>query len=307
MPAIPKLDPAQRSIVHELSLFFVGAFVPITVGAIFAASGGGLAAHPLTVPLCMLAPMLSAVAVQKLSGRNVFGATGLGLRMGRLRWWLIAPAFAAVFVLVSLLLSFALSPGLVADHEEMLRNLQHLNVPHNISPSAQIALAVGVTVILAPLINLPILLGEEVGWRGFMNPRLQQLFGRGGLVVGGVIWAIWHLPIILLGHNYPNHPWVGMLVWIPVCICMNILLAQAARRSESVIPCALAHGMMNQIAMLMLSLTVRESSFLDILHGPAGLIGLAVLLLPAAWVYIHGGAPKRVRPSARVRPEAATS
>ena len=149
--------------------------------------------------------------------------------------------------MMSLVVNIAITPGLLADHVQVQRNLQHLNVPHDISPSAQMALAVVVTVLVAPVINLPIFLGEEVGWRGFMNPRLQQLFGRRGLVLGGVIWAMWHLPIILLGHNYPTHPWAGLLVWISICVCMNILLAEAAQRSGSVLPCAPAHGMMNQV------------------------------------------------------------
>lgn len=287
MLAVPDLAFAKRSTARELGLFLLAAFLPITVGAILATSRGGLAAHPMMVPACMLAPMLSAVLVQKLSGRRVFGPFGLGLCVGRLRWWFIGPALAFLFVAISLLLSVAISPNLVVDHPQMLRNLQHLNVPHDLSPTTQIALAGALTAFVAPFINLPIFLGEEGGWRGFMNPRLEQLFGRTGLIIGGVIWAVWHLPIILLGHNYPVHPWIGMLIWIPICIGMNVLLADLARRSRSIIPCALSHGLMNQVATLVLSLTVRQDQYLDLLHGPAGLLGLATLLLPATWIFLQ--------------------
>jgi membrane protease YdiL (CAAX protease family) len=40
-----------------------------------------------------------------------------------------------------------------------------------------------------------ILLGEEIGWRGFMLPRLLTLFRwRSSALIGGVLWAVWHFP-----------------------------------------------------------------------------------------------------------------
>ncbi|UCC50697.1 MAG: CPBP family intramembrane metalloprotease [Anaerolineaceae bacterium] len=47
-------------------------------------------------------------------------------------------------------------------------------------------------------------LGEEIGWRGFMVPQLAKLtsFNKTALI-GGVIWGIWHVPIIIFG-GYNN-------------------------------------------------------------------------------------------------------
>jgi membrane protease YdiL (CAAX protease family) len=46
-------------------------------------------------------------------------------------------------------------------------------------------------------IFLFIALGEEPGWRGFLLPRLAQRLGwqRASLVLG-VIWAVWHVPLL---------------------------------------------------------------------------------------------------------------
>ncbi len=141
------------------------------------------------------------------------------------------------------------------------------------------------TLVVGPVLNLPIYLGEEVGWRGFMNPRLIALLGRRGLVLGGAIWAVWHLPVILLGHNYPRHPWLGLLVWVPICVCLNIFLEAARQAGRSIFAPALAHGIINQGAMLMLVVFTREDRYLDLLHGPAGLAGLLVMVGPAVWIY----------------------
>ena len=151
--------------------------------------------------------------------------------------------------------------------------------------TATLLLAFTLTLTVGPVLNLPIFLGEEVGWRGFMNPRLIALLGRPGLILGGAIWALWHLPMILLGHNYPRHPWLGLLVWVPICICLNILLEAARRAGQSIFPAALSHGIINQTSMLMLVLFAREDRYMDLLHGPAGLSGLLMLIVPAVWIY----------------------
>jgi membrane protease YdiL (CAAX protease family) len=53
-------------------------------------------------------------------------------------------------------------------------------------------------------------LGEELGWRGFLLPRLQQKHNAltSSLIVG-VIWALWHLPLWLL----PGYPWETLPFW----------------------------------------------------------------------------------------------
>ncbi|TIO41823.1 MAG: CPBP family intramembrane metalloprotease, partial [Mesorhizobium sp.] len=43
-------------------------------------------------------------------------------------------------------------------------------------------------------------LGEEPGWRGFATPHfLGRRPALAGSLILGVIWAIWHLPLGLLG------------------------------------------------------------------------------------------------------------
>jgi membrane protease YdiL (CAAX protease family) len=52
--------------------------------------------------------------------------------------------------------------------------------------------------------------GEELGWRGFLLPRLQQRFNAliSSLTVG-VIWALWHAPLWLL----PGYGWDAIPYW----------------------------------------------------------------------------------------------
>ena len=46
-------------------------------------------------------------------------------------------------------------------------------------------------------------IGEESGFRGYMMSKLIKIYGTGkAVVVGGIVWGLWHLPLICMGHNF---------------------------------------------------------------------------------------------------------
>lgn len=60
------------------------------------------------------------------------------------------------------------------------------------------------------------ILGEIKCWRAYLLPKLRMsLSDRAALIITGVIWGIWHLPVIVMGHNYGTdywgYPWLGIL------------------------------------------------------------------------------------------------
>ena len=73
-----------------------------------------------------------------------------------------------------------------------------------ISYSVYLLITLVSSISYAPLLNMFVALGEEIGWRGFMYPQLKARFGRRkGWILGGVIWGAWHWPLIwLIGYEY---------------------------------------------------------------------------------------------------------
>ena len=70
-------------------------------------------------------------------------------------------------------------------------------------------------VLLNSIIGAPLALGEEYGWRGYLLPRLLPLGEIRATLLLGMIWGIWHLPVLLIGLNYPSQPlWAALLVFI---------------------------------------------------------------------------------------------
>ena len=73
--------------------------------------------------------------------------------------------------------------------------------------------------------------GEEGGWRAYMMPKLIKLFGGKKalpLIIGGIIWGLWHAPLTCIGHNfgtdYPGFPFLGILMMCAFCILMGVIL-----------------------------------------------------------------------------------
>lgn len=277
--------------IGEVIAYTVLATLPVIGLAIAAASRGGLAALPAAAPLAMLAPALAAVVVQKASGGKLLGADGLGLRVGRVRWWFIGLSGFATLCAACFLLTALINPAAMASPAELRDAVGRLSgVPDLNSPTTRGLAALALTVLIAPFLNLPIYLGEELGWRGFLTPRLVALIGRPGVLLTGVIWAVWHLPLILLGHNYGAQPWAGMLIWVPLCMALSVLLTALRNRGNAIWPAALAHGALNQLATLLTGTVLVGARFTPLLDGAAGLAGLLVFGTAATVVYVRHGA-----------------
>jgi membrane protease YdiL (CAAX protease family) len=94
--------------------------------------------------------------------------------------------------------------------------------------------------------------GEEGGWRAYMMPKLLKLFGGKKalpLIIGGIIWGLWHAPLTCIGHNfgtdYPGFPFLGILVMCAFCILMGVILTFLTELSGSIWPAAIMHAVTN--------------------------------------------------------------
>jgi membrane protease YdiL (CAAX protease family) len=67
------------------------------------------------------------------------------------------------------------------------------------------------------LISIPFAFGEEFGWRGYAQERRVHEFGLlKGLLLLGIIWGVWHVPIYYFMGAFPQHPIVGPFIMTPI-------------------------------------------------------------------------------------------
>lgn len=243
--------------------------------------------HPLAGVLLMVMMTTPAIAVF-ITNRIVRGGRlrdTTGLRLGARGWWrywifcwLAFPIFCLAAPFVAAL--FGLYPLDLVEFSGFLERLVAAGggiALDRFSIQALVAIQIG-SVLFAPLLNAPLALGEELGWRGYLLPRLLPLGQIRALVISGVLWGVWHAPIILLGYNYPNAPVQGVLQMILFCILIGIILGWTRIATGSVWPAVIGHGALNGAAGL-IGLFHRAGAHVD--PTLVGITGITGMILPA--------------------------
>ena len=108
-------------------------------------------------------------------------------------------------------------------------------------------------------------------------------FLKASLIIG-FIWGIWHAPIILMGHNYPQHPAAGVLMMTILCILLTPLFLYVTIKSKSVIAAAIIHGTLNGTAGISI-LVISGGN--DLTTGLTGLAGFTALIISLLILYLY--------------------
>jgi membrane protease YdiL (CAAX protease family) len=161
------------------------------------------------------------------------------------------------------------------------------------SDGAVIAFHFGVTATLSFLLLLPSVLGEELGWRGFLVPELRKWMGFTGVsLVSGLLWAVWHWPMIFMG-IYGNKvaPLSYQLITFTLFIVANgFILAYLRLRSGSVWTAVIFHMSSNVFMQKFFTPMTKGNDQSVWFVDEFGAVPALVTLLVAAWYWRKGRA-----------------
>lgn len=261
---------------------------------------GGIA-HPLyswVLSAGMLAPAIATVIVVNLVTRGSW-RDEVGLRF-RGRWKRLA-LWIPLAVLVMLAINAASAVIMVlrgVPGDLTGSTWAHATTIAMADAGAEMPVPVAVTVVLAlTAVNLLVsvipALGEEIGWRGWLWRQLKPLGFTGAIVVGALIWSLWHLPITLIGHNYPGAPRplaIGM--FIIACVALHFLFGAITERARgNPLPAAFAHSTLNSTVGLAVSIVATQGTLEQMnwfIDTPLGVIGIALTVFAAYLIMPRG-------------------
>jgi hypothetical protein len=146
------------------------------------------------------------------------------------------------------------------------------------APGLMLAAIFFSSITVAPFLNSIFGLGEELGWRGYLLPRLMPLGKWKAYGLLGAIWGLWHAPLILIGFNYPGYPILGILMMMLMTTALGVFMNELTLRYESAILAGWIHGLFNSQAYGIWRSMLFPNTH-PILGGIAGVVGIVVLAL----------------------------
>ena len=108
------------------------------------------------------------------------------------------------------------------------------------------------------------LLDEELGWRGYMNQKMEPLLGTVGTCLGGgIVWGVWHFPMDIAGYFGGNGTFSEVLVStfgrLAMLTCFGAFLMWLTKKTNSVFPAVIAHFMYNESQGAVMSLLAQDN------------------------------------------------
>ena len=239
----------------------------------------------------MFFPMITALVLQAID-KEKFNNTGLV--NFKVSWpWIVAWLLPVVMVFLCIPIN-SLFPGV-----ELQYNAEQLIIQYHVPedqqemvreqlgnmPAALLLISTVFSGLIAGItINAIAAFGEEYGWRNYLVGALREVkFWNAALFIG-IVWGIWHFPLILMGHNYPNEPYWGLLLMVVMCILLGIIELYFVLKSKSMIVAAIMHGTFNALAGTVIYFTKGGNDFLNGMPGLAGFIVMAITIL-GIWIY----------------------
>ena len=139
--------------------------------------------------------------------------------------------------------------------------------------------------ILGSLLNLIPVMGEEMGWRGYMLTRLVDAEFSHPILIGGLIWATWHVPIVIVGLYVEGTSVFLSVLGIYFCIVpFSYITAYLRLITGSVWPSVIIHTTWNAIIQGPFARATTGYQ-LEIWIGEAGLITALIISITAIIVY----------------------
>ena len=238
---------SKKDTVKRLVIYLLIAFIPFWIiipilnsvygEPIYASEKAASAAYAVGV-FGMLIPSI-AHFITRLVTKEGFKNSYLGLNFkGNAKYYIASVVIKLLEVLVFVILVWQIFAGDLSFSEAFA------------SDESVARICSYILTISASIIVFFPAFGEEWGWRGYMMPKLTELMGKpAAIIVGGILWGLWHAPLTISGHNfgvdYDFFPWLGILLMCVFCTFMNAFLTLLTEKTKSIYPASFCHMVNN--------------------------------------------------------------
>lgn len=257
--------------MKKITTYLILTFLLSSIGYYLIVRSKDLGLNPsLVLFYLMWCPGVSGITTYLIYEK---GLSGIGWRLGRLKWLGLA-----------YLLPIAYATG--AYGVIWLSGLAAINPDYSFNPFSLI--------VIGTLFNVAFASGEEIGWRGFLVPQLYKVTNfTATCLITGIIWSVWHFPLIIYGVYLATMPMAPQLLLFLVQVTsMTFVISWLRLKSGSVWPAILLHASHNLYIQRLFDPLTIETSYLS--KYVVGESGIALTIVFVALALIFWGLRKRL-------------
>lgn len=191
----------------------------------------------------MYCPALSALITCKIIGRKF---SSLGWGWGKSKYQLWAYLIPLIYSLVAYLVLWISGWGGFYN-TDFIKGIAQSFGWENFSPGLVIVLYFFITGIYGMARSLSTALGEEIGWRGFLVPELAKNYSYTKTsLIAGLIWAVWHFPILIFAdYNSGTPAWFGLSCFTVMVVSISFVFTWFRLKSNSLWTGVILHASHN--------------------------------------------------------------
>jgi membrane protease YdiL (CAAX protease family) len=281
----------QKGIVAYLLMTFVGAWGLWLIGwviasRVFLLSPSNLAFQFVLLPGAFM-PAIAAIIVRKWITHEGFSDAGLRLSFRKNWKYYIFAAYLMPIVVLGSIMGLAVLFD-ISHPDFSLRRSFGVLLPQVKLPSLRVTPAFWALLLLQQMIiGIPlgalVTWGEEFGWRSYLQIRLCAEQPAVAAVLTGLIWGLWHYPVIFLGYEHYENIGVGLVVFPLNTIMLSIIFGWLRMKTGSIWSSSIAHGATNSFgASLALLLFLGGPNFTLVSY--LGILSLIPFGALCAWI-----------------------
>ncbi len=274
-PSPARADSARKGLLVFFALVALGSGV---FQGLLLRSGKPIGESPWLVYGLMWTPGIASV-VARLVFRE--GFRDVSFRLGGAAGW---KAIGLAWVLPA-------AVGFLAYGISWATGLARFEIPalaeaglSGFAPPVRFAILFGLSMTLVSLLSLFSAAGEEIGWRGYLLTRLVEAEVPRPVLLSSLVWAVWHLPLVLSG-QYATGPsrTLSAVVFVLTVAGIGVVIGWMRLSTGSVWPAVVLHAVWNAVIQGTFDASTKGTS---VWVGEAGIL-VAALALAAAWLLVR--------------------
>ena len=247
------------------------------------------------IPALMWTPAAASV-VARLVLRE--GFADVSFRLGGRRGWM-AIGLALIFPIVIGVVAYGIAwtSGLAGFSPKPLE-LVAPYVGEDTSPVVVFVINLVVAATILTIYSARTAAGEEIGWRGYMLTRLIDAGFPNPILVSGLIWGLWHVPLILGGvYLVGPPPALTALLFMGTHTAVSFVYARLRLETGSIWPAIALHAAWNAIIQIAFD-PASTGTGATLWIGESGIL-VTLTMVVAAIIFSRGRWTIRRVPEAR--------